>query len=258
MPGMDGIEVTKSIRHLRPDIDVIVITGYATIESAVETVQHGAMDYVEKPFTEDELLEFVNTAVIKRQARLEQQMRHKIRLVRPGTSESKSRFELNVPAGVFVSPQHAWAKLEMNGTVRVGIDDLLRKLFGPVERVWLPETGSKYKKGETLFSIGYGDYVHGVPAPLGGRVTLTNSEHSDHPEWLTVKPFELGWVCALEPTDLGGELPGLKVGGEAVAWYQEELDRYGELSDRSTPESAADGAVLLAEFTKPILADRTE
>lgn len=264
MPGMDGIEVTKSVRHLRPDIDVIVITGYATIETAVETVQHGAMDYVEKPFTEDELLEFVNTAVIKRQARMEQQMRHKIRLVQPGTRESRSRFELNVPAGVFVSPHHAWAKIELNGLVRIGIDDLLRKLFGPVEHVLLPESGKKYEKGETLFSIVFGEYTLDFPAPISGRVVANNNEHADHPEWLSIKPFELGWICALEPANLGGELPGLKIGAEAVAWYQEELDRFSSLSDRlgdeapsagetadRQPGSPAGGAELLAEFTKP-------
>ena len=265
MPGMDGIEVTKSVRHLRPDIDVIVITGYATIESAVETVKYGAMDYVEKPFTEDELLEFVGAAVIKRQARMEQQVRHKIRLVQPGTGESKSRFELNVPAGVFVSPQHAWAKIEMNGTVRIGIDDLVRKLFGAIEQVRLPESGKKYKKGEKLFSIAYEDYTLDVPAPLSGRVITANTEHADHPEWLTVKPFELGWVCALEPDNLGGELPGLKVGGDAVAWYQQELDRFSDLANRvvdtkqsgshpgDEPAGRANSAELLAEFTKMYL-----
>jgi CheY-like chemotaxis protein/glycine cleavage system H lipoate-binding protein len=266
MPGMDGIEVTKSVRHLRPDIDVIVITGYGTIESAVETVQHGAMDYVQKPFTEDELLDFVNQAVIKRQAHMEQRMRHKIRLVHAGTRESKSRFELNVPAGVFVSPQHAWAKLEMNGTVRIGIDDLLRKLFGPVGEVELPEHGKKVRKGEILFSIDYGDCTLAVPAPLSGRVVTANTEHRDHPEWLAVKPFELGWICALEPADLGGELPGLKVGAEAVTWYQEELDRFSELAARLHREDepgdeAADEPIasrpestrLLEEFTKPFL-----
>jgi CheY-like chemotaxis protein len=266
MPGMDGIEVTKSVRHLRPDIDVIVITGYGTIESAVETVQHGAMDYVQKPFTEDELLDFVNQAVIKREAHMEHRMRHKIRLVHAGTRESKSRFELNVPAGVFVSPQHAWAKLEMNGTVRIGIDDLLRKLFGPVEEVELPEHGKKVRKGERLFSIDYGDCALDVPAPLSGRVVTANSEHRDHPEWLAVKPFELGWICTLEPADLGGELPGLKVGAEAVTWYQEELDRFSELAARhrgkdepgddaadESPASRPDSARLLEEFTKPFL-----
>lgn len=266
MPGMDGVEVTKSVKHMRPDIDVIVITGFATIESAVETVKHGAMDYVQKPFTEDELLEFVNQAVIKRQDRMEQQARHKIRLLQPGTSESKSRFELNVPAGVFVSPQHAWAKLEMNGTVRVGIDDLVRKLFGPIEQVALPQNGKKYQKGERLFSIEYGDYTLDVPAPLSGKVIAANSEHADHPEWLAVKPFELGWVCVLEPADLAAELPGLKVGCDAVAWYQDELDRFSRLSDRLGEENAATNstgtdrsggpagsAELLTEFTKPFL-----
>ena len=135
MPGMDGVEVTKAVRHLRPDIDVIVITGYGTIETAVETVQYGAMDYVEKPFTEDELLAFVKTALIKRQARQEKQVRHKVRLVKPGIGESKSRFELNVPAGAFISPQHAWARIELNGAVRIGLDDLIRKIFRQVDGV---------------------------------------------------------------------------------------------------------------------------
>ena len=66
MPEMDGVDVTKAVKHLRPDIDVIVITGYASIETAVETMKFGAMDYVEKPFTEDELVDFVNKALIKK------------------------------------------------------------------------------------------------------------------------------------------------------------------------------------------------
>jgi DNA-binding NtrC family response regulator len=51
MPGMDGIEVVKAAKHLRPDMEVVVITGYGTIESAVETMQFGAIDYAQKPFT---------------------------------------------------------------------------------------------------------------------------------------------------------------------------------------------------------------
>jgi len=231
MPGMDGLEVTRAVKHLRPDIDVIVITGYATIETAVETVKSGAMDYVQKPFTEDELLEFVKTALIKRQDHVDKQMRHKIRLIRPGTTESKSRFELNVPAGVFISPQHAWAKIELNGIVRVGLDDLMRKIFGEIDHVELPEKGKKIEKGKTLFTVGYGDSVLKIPSPLSGTVTSVNLEHAEHPEWLLIKPFELSWMCGIEPSDLAAELPGLRVGHDAVDWYQKELDRYSELSE---------------------------
>ncbi len=268
MPGMDGVEVTKAVKHLRPDIDVIIITGYASIESAVETVKFGAMDYVQKPFTEDELLEFVNTALIKRQDRLEKQMRHTIRLIKPGTSESKSRFELNVPAGVFVSPQHAWAKIELNGTVRIGLDDLIRKIFENIDQVELPAPGQKIEKGDTLFSLKYSDYRLEIPSPLSGKITVVNSEHAEHPEWLAVKPFELSWMCGIEPSSLAAELPGLKIGTDSVDWYQKEIDRYRELeiklmeeasqnesneTEESDQNKNADHLKLLAGFTKPFL-----
>ena len=73
MPNMSGTDVVKSVKHLRPDVDVIVITGYASVDTAVECMKHGAMDYVEKPFTEDELKVFVRHALIKRRDRIEKQ-----------------------------------------------------------------------------------------------------------------------------------------------------------------------------------------
>jgi DNA-binding response OmpR family regulator len=266
MPEMDGVEVTKAVKHLRPDIDVIVITGYASIETAVETVSYGAMAYIEKPFTEDELLAFVKKALIKRQANLEKNMRHKIRLIKPGTRESESKFELNVPAGIFISPQHAWAKILSNGAVRIGLDDLIRKVFDKVDQVVLPEAAQKVTRGETLFSLRYGDYSLDIPAPLSGRVISVNTEHAEHPEWLAVKPFELSWMCGIEPSDLSSELPLLKIGQDSVDWYQQEIDRFHELASgfaRQAPEGesgdADDGEQLSAEeyvelldsFTKP-------
>ena len=240
MPEMDGVEVTKAVRHLRPDIDVIVITGYASIETAVETVSFGAMAYIEKPFTEDELLAFVNKALIKRQDNLEKNQRHKIRLIKPGTSESGSKFEVNVPAGIFVSPQHAWAGLMANGTVRIGLDDLVRKIFEKVDHVDLPKVGQTVNRGDTLFSLKYGDYSLDVPAPLSGKVITVNTEHAEHPEWLPIKPFELSWMCGIEPSDLAGELPDLKIGKDSVDWYQQEIDRFHELTSEFIKQASGD------------------
>ena len=236
MPDMDGIEVTRAVKHLRPDIDVIVVTGYASIDTAVETVRLGAVDYVQKPFTEDELLEFVKISLIKRQDKLEKQMIHKVHLIKPGTSESKSRFDLNVPAGVFISPQHAWARIELNGTVRVGLDDLIRKIFEKIDHVELPETDQEIEKGETLFSVKYGDYSLKIPSPLSGKITSVNTEHAEHPEWLAIKPFELSWMCGIESSMLARELPGLKIGLDSVDWYEKEIDRYNELSNKFLAE----------------------
>jgi CheY-like chemotaxis protein/glycine cleavage system H lipoate-binding protein len=262
MPGMDGVEVTKAVKHLRPDIDVIVITGYASIETAVETVKFGAMDYVEKPFTEDELLAFLSKALIRRQDQLEKSMRHKINLVKPGSGESRSRFEVNVPTGIFFSPQHAWAKIEANGTVLVGLDDLLRKAFDKVDGVELPREGQTVSKGEPLFSLRYGDYALAIPAPVSGSVMSVNAEHAEHPEWLAIKPFELSWMCTVEPSNLAKELPELTIGQDSVDWYRQEMERFHALAGAVTAEavgegeedaqlSAADYVALLEDFTKP-------
>ena len=66
MPGMSGIEVLKSVRTLQPHIPVILITGYASIDTAVEAMKNGASDYISKPFAPDILLEKVNIALSQR------------------------------------------------------------------------------------------------------------------------------------------------------------------------------------------------
>jgi CheY-like chemotaxis protein len=243
MPEMDGIEVTKAVKHLRPDIDVIVITGYASIDTAVETMKFGAMDYVEKPFTEDELVAFVNKSLIKREDRIERQMKPKIRLVTPSTEESSSKHEFNVPAGIFVSPQHTWVNIEMNGTVRVGIDDFVRKIIGKVDEVILPKVGQKITKGKTLFSIKHNNHSVVISSPISGEVTMINNEHVEHPEWIVVKPFELSWMCCIEPSDLSNELQSLKIGADSIHWYQNEIDRYDKILNNATQKLENDETI---------------
>ncbi len=66
MPGMNGIEVLKAVNTLQPDVPVIMITGYATVETAVEAMKQGAFDYITKPFDPDEFLEKVERALERR------------------------------------------------------------------------------------------------------------------------------------------------------------------------------------------------
>jgi DNA-binding NtrC family response regulator len=55
LPGIGGLEALRQIKHRRPETVVIVVTGYATVQSAVQAMKHGAYDYVTKPFNMDEL-----------------------------------------------------------------------------------------------------------------------------------------------------------------------------------------------------------
>lgn len=226
MPDMDGVEVVKAVKHLRPDVDVVVITGYGTIETAVETLQHGACEYVQKPFTAEELADFVGKLVIKREARLEAQRRPHVRVVTPAMAEAAADHDYCVPGGAFLSEGHAWVRLEPTGQVRIGLDDFARKALGAVQEVALPEAGREVRRGEPLFTLRKGGEQVRLLAPVSGKVVHGNDDLKGEPALLNTSPYEGGWVCLVQPSDLAGELGTLKVGKPVVAWYQEEIARY--------------------------------
>ena len=60
MPGMDGMQVLKKVKMINPEIDVVIITAYGTIETAVEAMKAGAIDYITKPIDFEELLILLN------------------------------------------------------------------------------------------------------------------------------------------------------------------------------------------------------
>ena len=61
MPGMDGLSLLKEIKSEEPSPEVIVITGHATIDTAVEAIRRGALEYVRKPFRNDEIVRIIET-----------------------------------------------------------------------------------------------------------------------------------------------------------------------------------------------------
>ncbi|MBI3472708.1 MAG: sigma-54-dependent Fis family transcriptional regulator [Candidatus Solibacter usitatus] len=70
-PGMDGMELQTRLREADPDLTVIIMTGYATVETAVQALKNGAYDYITKPVDPDELSHLVNRALEHRHARQE-------------------------------------------------------------------------------------------------------------------------------------------------------------------------------------------
>jgi CheY-like chemotaxis protein len=237
MPGMSGVEVVKAVKHLRPDVDVAVITGYATVESAVETMQQGALDYVQKPFTADELAAFARRLLIKRQARLEAQRLPRVHIVAPALAVNVRPEEFCVPGGAFLSDGHAWARIEPGGQVRVGLDDFARKALGRVERVALPSMGAAIRRGEPMFTLHRGGTVVRFLAPVSGNVTQVNTDLLAHPDWLAQSPYEGAWICLVEPANLAAELGALRIGRPVVDWYQAEIVRL-----RAMGGPSADGA----------------
>jgi DNA-binding NtrC family response regulator len=72
MPKIDGLEVLERLKEGHPDIDVIMITGLAQIETAMQSMKLGAFDYLHKPFDPDELKLVVGRAFERRRLRQEE------------------------------------------------------------------------------------------------------------------------------------------------------------------------------------------
>ena len=88
MPGIGGLEVLERLQQTHPDLLVIVITGYATIETAVEAMKKGAYDFLPKPFTPDQLRIVVGRAAERR--RLEEERRRTLNDLHGERSRTKT------------------------------------------------------------------------------------------------------------------------------------------------------------------------
>ena len=226
MPIMDGVEVTKSVKYLRPDIDVVIITGYATVETAVDCMKLGAMDYVQKPFTEDELLEFTKKSLIKRLDKIQKQLKPRVHITRLSEKEKLNVGEFAIPGGVFISEGHCWASVSQDGSVRIGIDDFAKKLIGKIDDIEFPNLGMNISIGQPLFILKQGKKSIQFNSPVSGQVKKVNNELADDLDTLDFSTYDKNWICIIDADKLESELTQLKIGNNAVSFYQDEIDRY--------------------------------
>ncbi|KAB2880427.1 response regulator [bacterium] len=256
MPLMDGVEVTKSVKHLRPDIDVIIITGYASVETAVETMKYGAMDYVQKPFTEDELLDFVKKTLIKRQDKIQKQLKPKVHISHVPASGDFVKGEFSIPGGVFISKNHTWVSMNQEGIAKIGIDDFAKKLIGRVYAIELPNLGMNVKAGQPLFTIKQGNRSITFNSPVSGKVSQINTLLKDNLDALDITPYERNWVCALDTDNLDNEIKSMSIGKSAVAFYQEDIQKFKDLmedllkSEKREGEYIENGQIYIGQLEK--------
>lgn len=226
MPTMDGVEVTKAVKHLRPDIDVIIITGFATVETAVEVMKYGAMDYVQKPFTEDELLDFTKKSLIKRQENIKKQLKPKVHISHLSGKEYFDSSEFAIPGGVFISKDHCWLSIASDGNAKIGIDDFAKKLIGKIDAIEFPNLGMQVKADQPLFGLKQGNRHITFHSPITGTITEINIDLEESLENMEISPYESNWICKVDADNLDIELKDLKIGNSAVEFYEHDIEHY--------------------------------
>ncbi|MEE9442596.1 MAG: response regulator [candidate division Zixibacteria bacterium] len=197
MPEIDGLELMRIVKDKYPHIPIIMITGYATINTALQATQLGAFDYVAKPFTKSELISVVQRAaeLVLNSAKVENNGA-------PKESEKKETSGVLKNVG-----DHVWIMVEDDGYIRMGIDRSFLHAIGKIQNIFLPSVGDELRQGSKYLQIFSSDLrSHTVLSPLSGMVIEVNDQLQEQPKILIEDPFGKGWLIRLKPSKFEFEI----------------------------------------------------
>lgn len=202
MPGMSGLEVIQELKRLKPDITIIMITGYPSVKTAVKAVKVGAFDYLPKPFTPGELRSVAARALEMRRAY--EEVSEKLGI------EEKKLVDISIPDGLYCMPEHSWAKVEADGNVRIGMHHAFARSIQNLAAVELPKENEMRYQGEVCVKLtDEKNQVLRLWTPVTGKVIQVNTEISKDLAKLIQDPYNEGWLVLIEPAQLEEDLQNL-------------------------------------------------
>ncbi|NVN95951.1 MAG: hypothetical protein HXX18_11770 [Bacteroidetes bacterium] len=132
---------------------------------------------------------------------------------------------VTIPKGIYYDKTHTWAFMEKNGFVKVGIDDFLLHITGPLNRIKLKNLNEKIQKGEPLFSIIQNGKQLTINAPISGIIKSTNKQLQEDSNLINTSTFNDGWIYTIEPTNWTRDLQFLFIADNYKEWLKTELVR---------------------------------
>ncbi|NQV01150.1 MAG: hypothetical protein HQ542_00760 [Bacteroidia bacterium] len=132
---------------------------------------------------------------------------------------------VEVPNGLYFDKSHTWAFMEKTGIVRVGIDDFLQHITGPLTRIKMKSPGEKVKMGEKVLSIIQNGKQLTIHAPISGIIKAQNKMLISDTSIMNASPYTDGWVYMIEPTNWVREVRFLFMGEKYREWLKKEFSR---------------------------------
>jgi CheY-like chemotaxis protein/glycine cleavage system H lipoate-binding protein len=203
MPEIDGLELMKIAKTRQAHIPIIIITGYATIDTALQATQLGAFDYIAKPFTKAELTSVVNRAV------------NLVKTLKSHTGQNVDSSDIETPpAPKAEAPKHVgkhcWLMLEENGNVIMGVEKSFLDTIANIRNIFLPSKGDELRQGSVYLRLFLDDLqTHTVLSPLSGTVVDINDKLINEPHLLHEDPYKEGWLVRLKPSKFEFEITEL-------------------------------------------------
>jgi len=195
MPGISGLDLLKALRDSRPSVNIIMVTGYPTIKTAVQSVKLGAFDYIPKPFTPAELRTLVARSFKKAESE---------------EKGAKRPAPQQMPSGLYYMLGHTWMRLDGARSATIGVVDDFLKAVGIITHLEVPKKNDVVSQGEVCGVISDAEkYTHRIWSPASGTVTEINGRLIEDHSLLRRTPYTDGWLFKIEPSNLEEDQKGL-------------------------------------------------
>ncbi len=201
MPGMDGFEFMERLRKNDIKTPVIITTGFATVENAVRSLQSGAIDFLPKPFTFDELISCVGRGL--KYSEIQGLISNM-----PIDSDSVDDTVVYIPC----PPKYkrlgfsSWTFQDEDGTIKIGLTDLLLRTIDSIEKIELNNIDDEIIQGITCYQINTEDQLtHNILAPVSGRIIKRNEMVVNDHTLVEKDPYFRGWIYTIVPDNLAHE-----------------------------------------------------
>jgi len=205
LPKKSGLELLQSIEEKYPEIPVIIITGYATLENALKSFKLGSFDFIAKPFDIEALLGVVQRGLKYSRARLGNPTYSPAYIPIQQPPEEKS-----LSNKIYCLGGHAWVKQEDGGTVQVGLGETFPNMIDQLDHIEIAAVNDEVMMGKCCARFLTKDgLVNMFWAPLSGRVIAANNDIIENVERLNSVPFDSGWLFRILPTNPIDELAQL-------------------------------------------------
>ncbi len=134
------------------------------------------------------------------------------------------------PDDIYYHKEHYWAKVD-GDRVTMGTSDFAQKLAGQIVYVELPSVGRTVEQGKPCGSMESGKWVGRIYAPVSGKVESVNQELEETPELINESPYEKGWICKINPSNLEEELKNLLKGEALIEFIKSEIVRVKKMKE---------------------------
>lgn len=204
MQGVDGFEFLAELSRHGLQVPVVMMTGYSTVENALKSLVAGAVDFIPKPFTTDELLTVIRRA-LRYSALLKED--ESARLEGAG-----SMTFVPCPDNYLKLGCVSWVFMEEEGTACIGVSDLFLKSVQGISIIDLAEPGEDLVQGiPCAEATTPGGSIHTIMCPMSGRVLEVNDDVRIKPTLVEKDPYFKGWLYRILPSDPENNLQWLSL-----------------------------------------------